>query len=125
LENPLFKKIAFIHYGTRDLEQAVEFYQNTLGLKLMFKVDEWAEFDVDGQRLALRQVEQWDPQAQAGAMVHLEARPIELVVEVLKNKGVHFAHGIREFPYGKLATFLDPDGNRIGLYQPPDEKKPA
>lgn len=125
MEHPLFKKIAFIHYGTLDLDRAVEFYQNVLGLKLMFKVDDWAEFDLDGQRLALRRVDRWEPEAAAGAMVHLEARPIELMVEVLKNKGVHFVHAVQEFPYGKLATFLDPDGNRIGLYQPPGEKKPA
>lgn len=125
MDHPLTHKIAFVHYGTLDLDRAVAFYQNVLGLKLMFKVDAWAEFDLDGQRLALRHVDRWEAEAHAGAMVHLEARPIELVVEVLKNKGVAFIHETEEFPYGKLATFLDPDGNRIGLYQPPDEKNPA
>ncbi|MGP0564709.1 MULTISPECIES: VOC family protein [unclassified Nitrospina] len=125
MDHPLTLKIAFVHYGTLDLDRAVAFYQNVLGMKLMFKENDWAEFDLNGQRLALRRVDRWDPEAKAGARVHLEARPIELVVEVLKNKGVAFAHDIEEYPYGKLATFLDPDGNRIGLYEPPEEKKPA
>lgn len=125
VQKPLFSKIAFIHYGTLDLDQAVEFYQNLLGLKLLFKVEEWAEFDLDGQRLALRRVDRWEPESPAGAMVHLETHSIELVVEVLKNKGVRFVQDIQELPYGKLAAFLDPDGNRLGLYQALDEKKPA
>ncbi|MCF8724279.1 putative enzyme related to lactoylglutathione lyase [Nitrospina gracilis] len=125
MNHPLNHKIAFVHYGTVDLDRAVAFYQNVLGMKLLFKLDDWAEFDLNGQRLALRRVDRWEPEANAGAMVHLEARPIELVVEVLKNKGVAIVHEIEEHPYGKMATFLDPDGNRIGLYQPPDEKKPA
>jgi predicted enzyme related to lactoylglutathione lyase len=40
-------------------------------------------------------------------------------VEELSGKGVDFAGGISEHPWGRLASFHDPDGNSLQLYEPP------
>ena len=48
--------IAFISYPVRDLNKAVEFYQKVLEIKPLFLREDWAEFELDGQRFALQKV---------------------------------------------------------------------
>ena len=36
-------------------------------------------------------------------------------VEELKSRGVEFVTDVLEFPWGYVAQFLDPDGNRLQL----------
>ena len=55
-------------------------------------------------------------------MIWLEARPIEKVIETLKENKVIFINNLDTFPYGKTAAFKDPDHNPIGLYEPPEKK---
>jgi len=119
----LIEKIAFIHYATKNLERAVEFYRDVLGLDLLLQTEEWAEFDIGGQRFAVQQLKPSEPfHAVNPAVVSLQARPIENTIETLKNKGVRFIQELQTLPYGKMATFEDPDGNLLGLYEPPGEK---
>ncbi len=114
----MIPKIAFTHYCVSDMNRALEFYQDVLGLKLELKEGEWSEFLVGGQRLALYLKEDGIEKS-GGAVVWFHADPIEQTVSELKNRGALFDQDVREFPYGKTATFLDPDGNLLGLYQPP------
>ncbi|MBI4382842.1 MAG: VOC family protein [Nitrospinae bacterium] len=114
-------RIAFTHYCVADMDRSVDFYQNALGLKLLFKRDDWSEFEIGGQRIALRFVDGWRGSSSggSGATVSFLAEPIEGAVDRLKKLGVRFIDELRVYPYGKLASFIDPDGNSIGLYQPP------
>ena len=121
----MFQKIAFIHYCTQNLKQAIEFYRDVLGLKLLVQNEEWVEFEVGGQRLALRLVDPWtvstEPLNANGAMIWLEASPIEKTIDILKNKKTKFINDLEVFSYGKTITFADPDGNLIGFYEPPEK----
>ncbi len=122
----MFKKIAFIHYPTRNLDRALGFYRDVLGLNLIVQNEEWIEFTVDEQRLALRKVDSLpqpaDASQQACAMIWLEAQPIEEIITQLKAKNVNFIEDLNIFSYGKTSIFLDPDGNPLGLYEPPPKK---
>ena len=122
----MFEKIAFIHYPTQDLERAIEFYRDVLGLKLLVQNEEWVEFEVGGQRLALRLVDPWtvdtEPSNISSAMIWLEAHPIEKLIATLKNKNIKFINELESLSYGKTASFRDPDGNPIGLYEPPSKE---
>ena len=121
----MFQKIAFIHYPTQNLERALRFYRDILGFNLLVQNEEWVEFEAGGQRLALRLVDPWTASTESpsatGAMIWLEARPIEKTIEILKSKKVIFISELDVFSYGKTATFTDPDGNPIGLYEPPEK----
>ena len=121
----MFQKIAFIHYCTQNLDRALKFYRDILGLKLLVQNEEWVEFEVGGQRLALRLVDPWtvstEPLNANGAMIWLEASPIEKTIDILKNKKTKFINDLEVFSYGKTTTFVDPDGNLIGLYEPPEK----
>lgn len=122
----MFEKIAFIHYCTQNLDRALKFYRDVLGFKLLVHNEEWVEFEVGGQRLALRLIDPWTSSAEPpntnGAMIWLEACPIEKFIANLKDNKVLFINGLHIFSYGKTAIFEDPDGNPIGLYEPPEKK---
>jgi predicted enzyme related to lactoylglutathione lyase len=122
----MFNKIAFIHYCTQDLERALDFYRDVLGLKLLVQNEEWIEFDVGGQRLALRRVDSMPAKSEGshpnGAMIWLEASPIEKSIALLDEKNINIINKLEVYSYGKTATLEDPDGNCIGLYEPPEKK---
>ena len=40
------------------------------------------------------------------------------LVNVLQEEGVTLLGGIEEFPYGKFAWIIDPEGNKIELWEP-------
>ena len=49
----MINKISFISYSVFDLQRSIAFYRDLLGLKLLLNNDNWAEFNIDGQRLAI------------------------------------------------------------------------
>ncbi len=49
----MLNKFAFISYSVSNLEKSIIFYRDLIGLKLLISNDSWAEFNVDGQRLAI------------------------------------------------------------------------
>ena len=61
--------IAFISYPVCDINKAVEFYQKVLEIEPLFLREDWAEFELDGQRFALQKVNELKPQ-QAGATLY-------------------------------------------------------
>lgn len=46
---------------------------------------------------------------------------LEELLEELKEEGVQIVGGIEEYPYGKFGWIMDPDGNKIELWEPLDE----
>jgi len=41
---------------------------------------------------------------------------------VLKDEGVQVVGKMEEYPYGKFGWIMDPDGNKIELWEPVDEE---
>ncbi len=98
----------------------MKFYNETLGLPILFKGEDWSEFDVDGQRLALKKATlENEARENPTSMVWFLAKPIEAIVGDLKRKHVQFIDDIATHSYGKMCRFCDPDGNPLGLYEPP------
>ena len=110
-------KIAFISYPVSNLDRAVEFYQKVLRKEPLFHREDWAEFELDGQRLALQKT---SSPIGIGATVYFLARPIEGFVFRLKELDAALEGNIEIHSYGKLVRFRDPDGNVLGLYEPPE-----
>jgi predicted enzyme related to lactoylglutathione lyase len=46
---------------------------------------------------------------------------LEELLEVLKEEGVQVVGEIEEYPYGKFGWIMDPDGNKIELWEPMEE----
>ncbi|WP_460629390.1 VOC family protein [Intrasporangium mesophilum] len=102
-----------------DMDRAVAFYTDTLGLRLVYRAgDHWAGIDAgEGLQLGLHPASKRAPApGTAGAVtVGLSVdEPIEQVADALKQRGVAVV-GPDPDAEGrlKLAYFADPDGNPL------------
>ena len=43
------------------------------------------------------------------------------LLKVLKEEGVEIVGEIQEYPYGKFGWIMDPEGNKIELWEPKDD----
>lgn len=103
-----------------DLDRAVKFYTDTLGLKLQFQAGpHFAQIDAGrGMALGLHPTGPQSPKAgQRGSIsVGLAVTdPLDQVVSKLRAKGVVFRGPIVDDKQVRLAFFGDPDGNDLYL----------
>jgi predicted enzyme related to lactoylglutathione lyase len=106
-----------IYYWTQDMERAVAFYRNVLGLRISRRAgDEWAEFEAGPVRLALHRTEE-APIPASGTIV-FRVDDLDASRWALQQRGVVFDGHESEVPgVGRFATFHDPDGNPAQLIE--------
>jgi catechol 2,3-dioxygenase-like lactoylglutathione lyase family enzyme len=107
-------------YQVSDIKRSLDWYQNVLGFKLIYHVEEmgWAELasEVNGVNVGLSQVEQ--PNVGLCAKLTWGVKDIDLARQFVESKKVRFDGPTQEIPgMVKLATFFDPDGNPMMFYQ--------
>lgn len=106
-----------------DMDRAVAFYTDTIGLRLRNRVGTtWAEIDAGkGLIIGLHPASPPDtPAAGTPGAINIElavTEPMEVVVETLTQRGVVFNGPIKEYEAVRIASFSDPDGNAILLGQ--------
>lgn len=54
-------------------------------------------------------------------MMNFRVHDLKALLEVLKEEGVTIVSDIEEYDYGKFGWILDPDGNKIELWEPIDK----
>ena len=106
-----------------DMDRAVAFYTDAVGLKLRNRVGTtWAELDAGkGLIIGLHPASPPDTAA-AGTQgaINIElavTEPLEVVIEALTQRGVEFTGPIKEYEAVRIASFYDPDRNVIVLGQ--------
>jgi predicted enzyme related to lactoylglutathione lyase len=119
----MLEKVFYTSVMVSDQDKALDFYTNMLGLEKRVENP-----TPDGPRFLTVGVEGDDFQlvlwpGTAGqaepvngrppASVTIETDDIGRTVEELKARGVEFISGVIEFPWGSVAQFVDPDGNRL------------
>ena len=109
------------------------------GCHLGFNVTEWGcSFpwrEVDKPATAAIARTEWSPfnkdttyfgPSEKPFMFNYRVENLVELIRVLREEGVTIAGGIDEFPYGKFAWIMDPEGNKIELWEPidsdPEEK---
>jgi predicted enzyme related to lactoylglutathione lyase len=116
----MIKGVAAVWLPVTDMQRAVKFYGDTLGLDIVEHDDDWSEVDANGVKIGLNGSKPESPQGDGGALVAFQPDgDIEQEVERLKGAGVEFSDGISEHPWGRIVPFKDPDGNDLQLYSPP------
>ena len=101
----------------QDLDRAVAWFQDKLGLAEVFRVPGWAEVatPVDGVTIGLAEGE---PEPAGGTTPVFGVQDIDAARRELEANGVAFEGETVELPgMVKLATFASPDGNRYMLAQ--------
>jgi catechol 2,3-dioxygenase-like lactoylglutathione lyase family enzyme len=104
-----------------DLDRAVRFYSETLGLKLAYRFgDHWASVEAGrGLTIGLHPASAQMPPGRKGSMaIGLELTgSIQEAIKALEAKGVKFQGVANEGKAGAFVGFEDPDGNQLYLAQ--------
>jgi predicted enzyme related to lactoylglutathione lyase len=115
----MIKGIATVWLPVRDMDRAVGFYRDSLGLEVVEHDGDWSEVTAGDQRIGLNEGE--SPAGDGGAVIAFGVDDIDATVESLKGEGVEFADEVSEHPWGKIAPFKDSEGNDVQLYAPPTD----
>ncbi len=116
----MVKGVSNVWLPVNDMERALQFYGDTLGISVKENHGEWAELTLDGLTIGLNARDSEQPGPEGGAVVSFRAeQPIQQAVEDLQGKGVEVIGGVTDHPWGKVAAFKDPDGNSLEFYEPP------
>ena len=103
-----------------DLDRAIGYYRDTLGLRYLFSAPpQMSFFQAGAVRLLVGVPEPGQPR-QRGSAVYFKVADIHAVHATLKRRGVEFAAEpklIHKTPTSELwlAEFRDPDGNQLVL----------
>ena len=116
-----------VFFKTENTEKTKKWYQENLG----FPTDEWGTMfksrDIDNPDLITylqwspfdKKTDYFDP-SKKEFMINYRVQNIEEFVKVLKEKGVTILDEITEYgEIGKFVHILDPEGNKIELWEPP------
>ena len=107
-------------YEVSDCAKSIAWYQDVMGFTLQYHLEEmgWCEMasSVARVNVGLSQVE--NPKVEGGPTLTWGVKDIDAARSELESKGVKFDGDTTEIPdMVKLATFFDPDGNHLMLYQ--------
>ena len=127
---PTMKKvtgIGGIFFKCKDPNKMKEWYNKNLGLNAgQYGASfEWYE-DAEGKKKGLTQ---WNLNSETAKlyepstkdfMINYRVDNLEALVEELKKDGVTIVDKIESYDYGKFVHILDPEGNKIQLWEPKD-----
>lgn len=120
--------IGGIFFKAKDAPSLQAWYKRHLGID----VQEWGGTaftwsDEDGKptggmtiwSVSAEDSEQFEP-GQAPFMINYRVEDLHAVVAELKSEGCNVLEKIDESEFGKFAWVIDPEGNKVELWQPPE-----
>jgi predicted enzyme related to lactoylglutathione lyase len=124
----LFKNVVYVTQFVSDQDKALDFYTRLLDFEKRADnptPDGGPRFLTVGVRGQDFQLVLWPGkpgegqpfQGRAPATCTIETADCRKAFEELKSRGVAFETGVLEYPWGLIAVFVDPDGNRLQLRQ--------
>lgn len=73
----------------------------------------WSLFD--------RDTRYYEP-SQSSFMINYRVRDLNAMLTQLRSEGIEPVGGMEESEYGRFAWVMDPEGNKIELWEPPQKK---
>ncbi len=106
--------------GVRDLQASIAWYRDVLGFELLYEAGEmgWCELRTPVRKVnvGLSQIE--NPEVRGGTTLTFGVQDVDQARARLAQQDVKFDGETQTVPgMVKLATFFDPDGNKLMLYQ--------
>lgn len=113
--------IATVWVPVTDMDRAVTYYQDVLGLSVRSRSDDWSELETDGLVIGLNARESAQP-ATGGAVISFQPTgSIEDERDELTSRGGELTGEVSEHPWGRILPFQDSEGNDLQLYTPPSD----
>jgi lactoylglutathione lyase len=114
------KRLDHVYYWVSDMDRAVEFYGDVVGLKLVRRDGpSWAMFESGSDvRLALHGAMEGRPIETGGATAVFRVEDLDAARADLQRRGARFDEQVGDVEgYARFATFSDPDGNRVQIIE--------
>lgn len=128
-KTPKVTGIGGVFFFSDDPQETKNWYSKNLG----FDTDEW------GSTFGSRNIDkpeeinylQWSPFKRGSEyfqpskkefMINYRVQHIEELLKKLQDNGVTILDEIQTFDYGKFVHIIDPEGNKIELWEPADSK---
>ena len=99
------------HLGITNNEQGGSFVWRTFDSADDFGFTVWHAFPEDDDYFNL---------SNSDFMINYRVNNLDGLIEKLESEGVEFVGEVEEYPFGKFAWILDPDGQKIELWEPYD-----
>lgn len=118
----MFKRVDDVFFNVDDMERAVAFYRDKLGLPVEYESADWVELDAGNVTIALRRYGS-GPEGRPelgvgeGATLVFEVDDIKAAKAELEGEGVRFLGGVFDYGAVKLAAFEDLNGNVLQIYE--------
>jgi predicted enzyme related to lactoylglutathione lyase len=112
-----------VFFKAKDPKALTEWYRAHLGVP-GDGIFQWRE-EADPQRIgktvwsAFSQDTRYFEPSTAPFMINYRVRDLDAVLAALRSEGVVVDPKIEEGEYGRFAWIMDPEGNRIELWEPP------
>jgi predicted enzyme related to lactoylglutathione lyase len=121
--------IGGIFFKCKDPDGMKDWYAKHLGLQTdQYGTSfEWRQADEGSQK----GFTQWSPfkehtthfdPSEKAFMVNYRVHNLEALLQELEKEGVTIVDAMESYPYGKFVHILDPEGNKIELWEPNDEE---
>ena len=120
----MLKRVHSTFYWTKDMEEAIGFYRDKLGLDLRAQFGEdWSEFAIGDTTIALHGTRGAAP-PNDGATVVFEVDDLDSTMLQLSTRGVRFEGEVTEVPEsGRFVSLRDPAGNLVQIFEPSTEAR--
>lgn len=111
-----------IFFKAKDPKALAEWYEKHLGFD--FNDTTYTDFPLDGKGFNVlsffpENTEYLAP-SESSFMLNFRVEDLDSLLEILESEGVHVFDEMEESEFGKFGWILDPEGNKIELWQPPD-----
>jgi len=119
--------IGGIFFKANDPKKLHQWYEKHLGLKREpdnYSMLHWREADDPEKRgttvwsLFKKDTKYFDP-SQSSFMINYRVENMDALLALLREEGVEIDPKREDTDYGRFAWIMDPEGNRVELWQPP------
>jgi catechol 2,3-dioxygenase-like lactoylglutathione lyase family enzyme len=123
--------IGGVFFKADDPEKLYQWYEKHLGIRRQYGVVvfDWRDAEDPGKEgqtawaIFPRTSKKFDPST-AGHMMNYRVDDMDALLAALKEEGVTIDPHREDGEYGRFAWIMDPDGNRIELWEPAKEPEP-
>ncbi|ANX05095.1 VOC family protein [Immundisolibacter cernigliae] len=110
-------KVTNVYYVVPDMDAALAFYRDTLGLAIKFQDgDKWTQFDVGGTQVALATPAPGQVDPGQNATVVLQVDDLTATRAQLAAQGIAVSEIIGMGGHGSFFTCRDPAGNMVQFF---------
>ena len=112
-------KICYIEIPATDVEVSAEFYRRAFGWQTRQRGDSSTAFDDTVNEVSGTWVLGRPIAAEPGLMVYIMVASAARAIEAVRSAGGQIVHQVDPNAREVVATFRDPAGNLLGIYQQP------